>query len=209
MPLHSTIQQAALAIDWIPVLSFLWLSRSRQTRICRIIFIFVFTTALFRWLGHFIFDDQDIHFPWNWVIMTYSFLLINYMYFHHSKLKFKYIVPSTFIFFTAMLWQALGNAPFLTALTISYVIVSCYAMRHIICKVMGSPDRVDDYTFDMVNYAILFYFTTGSLLQFVCDQLPEPLDWLMSLQHVASIVFKFIITYALWKLPSKSLSYPS
>jgi hypothetical protein len=208
VPLYSTLQHAALVIDWIPVLSFFWLSRTRQTRICRIIFIFIFTTAIFRWLGHFVFNDQDIYYPWNWVIMSYSFALINYMYFHHSLLKPRYIMISLILFLSGIIWEASNYYPFLSALNISYVIISCFAMRHIVFKVIGSDERLNDYTFDMVNYAMLFYFTTGSMLQFILDQLHSPHELILALQDVSSIVFKLIITYALWKLPSKSQSYP-
>ena len=209
MPLHSTIQQVALILDWIPVLSFLWLSRSRQTRICRIIFVFIFTQALFRSVTFFLWPDTSGRNPWMWSMLGYEFLLINYLYFHHSLLRWKYIILSSILFFGFMAIEMGTEIKFLSTRNVGNVIFVCFALRHIIHKVLRSPDRMDDYTFDVVNVGILFYFNINIILQFVFDQVHQPPIWMYSLQLLSLIIFKLILTFALWKLPSKSLSYPS
>ena len=209
MPLNSTIQQAALIMDWIPVLSFLWLSRSRQTRICRIIFIFIFTQALFRLATYFFWPEVTERNLWMWSMLGYEFLLMNYLYFHHSLLRWNFIILSGILFFGFMAIEMGTEIKFLSTRNVGNVIFVCYALRHIIHKVLRSPDRMDDYTFDVVNVGILFYFNINIILQFVFDQIHQPPIWMYSLQLLSLIIFKLILTFALWKLPSKSLSYPS
>lgn len=206
MPLSSTIQQAALIIDLIPVVSFFWLSKTRQTRICRIIFVFIFTQALFR-LTSFIFLNHGQGLGiWKEVILGYEFLLLNYLYFHHSQLRWKNIIISSILFFGFMAIEMGTQIKFLSTRNVGNVIIVCFALRHIIHKILRSPEWLDDYTFDVVNVGVLFYFTINIILQFVFDQIAHPPMWMFNMQLLTLIAFKLILTFALWKLPSKSPS---
>ncbi len=206
MPLSSTIEQAALILDWIPVISFLWLSKTRQTRICRIIFVFIFTQALFRLAAFLFWPAYQIPHYWMVLILGYEFLLINYLYYHHSKLSWNHIILSSVVFFGFMFIEMGTQIKFLSTRNVGNVIIVCYSLRHIIHKILRSPEWLDDFTFDVVNVGILFYFTINIILQFVFDQISHPPVWMFSLQFLTLIAFKLILTFALWKLPSKSLS---
>jgi hypothetical protein len=56
------------------------------------------------------------------------------------------------------------------------------------------------------NIAILFYFSGSVILFFIFDMLNSSNYHIWTVHNILEIISKLIITYAFWKLPSKSIS---
>lgn len=206
--IYNFILYAVLWVDLLPILFYLIL-RKNKNKESHLLLLYPLFSAITQW-GTYFFATTGIS-P---IFLTNLYILILFLTLFtifkrqlRSRLS-DYIFYATGLFFLAMYvidfkLEILMQKTLISS-SIIYVLWSILGLVSIL-KTNEIKHQLNS-TSTFFNIAILFYFSGSVILFFIFDMLNSSNYHIWTVHNILEIISKLIITYAFWKLPSKSIS---
>jgi hypothetical protein len=200
-----------LWVDLLPILFFfIFPIKFKFSLKHLLIFSFVSCSAFLQWLCYFLSLKNVPSFLFVNLYNIFEFFILLLIFNNQIHKKFHFLTSYIFVLIFIILFSIEFNSSMLMQKTL---IVS--ATIYIIWALMALISKVNDYKFHdqqinsqiIFDIAILIYFSGCFTLFIFFDSLNNNSNFYIWTTHnILEIISKLIITYAFWKLPSKSIS---
>lgn len=199
---------AVLWVDLLPIL-FYFILRKNKNKVTHLLVLYLIFSAFTQWSTYILASNglSPILLTNLYILILFFTLLPIFSNQLRSRLS-NYIFYATGLFFLSM-YVIEFNLEILMQKTlisssIIYLLWSILGLVSIL-KTHDINHKINS-TLTIFNIAILFYFSGSIILFFIFDMLNSNNYHIWTVHNIVEIISKLIITYAFWKLPSKSIS---
>ncbi len=203
------IYKITLWVDILPIALFLFKLKYINSKYS-LLFSYTLVSCFSQWLSYFLASKlENNHFIINFY-NAFEFIILFLIYSNFSNsLKFrKLLIIFLVIFFVIYGAEFRINSLMENTLlysSISYVFWAILVFVHFMNRT--SFILSDNIVFYYFNSSILLYFSVSTVLFFLFIYLNEKtIVYIWPIHNFFEIISKLIITYAFWKIPSKSVS---
>lgn len=192
-----------LWVDFLPIFSFSVNKVIHRNH--KYIFLFVSLSFITQLLSLILYKlgHQTANLIISYHILNTILLIVYYHKFNDSPFRFFLLLSLSY--FISIIVCLIFNFTIEDYAIVSMVIIlilSIYSFINIIYKNDNKHSRLNtDF-----NFSILMYNSTALILFFILPFLDKNSQYIWVFHNIIEMISKLIITYSIWKLPSKSIS---